>query len=204
MGNVVWLERLLLGALPEAPRTVVELGSGDGTFMLELARRLAPCWGSPVQIQLLDRQPVIAPETIDEFNALGWSAEIIPADLHDWIEQDRGGCDLILANLFLHHFTDEQLRISFAGLAGRSRAFASCDPRRWFPAVFSCRLLWLIGCNEVTRHDALASVRAGFRERELSRLWPADSSFDLIEKPGGYASHLFMARRHGWKLRGFR
>jgi hypothetical protein len=34
------------------------------------------------------------------------------------------------------------------------------------------KLLWLIGCNAVTRHDAAVSMRAGFIRQELSALWP--------------------------------
>jgi hypothetical protein len=59
--------------------------------------------------------------------------------------------------------------------------------------VLTTRLLWGIGCNSVTRHDARVSVRAGFRDQELSALWPAQSGFELAEFSGGYASHLFVA-----------
>ena len=57
-----------------------------------------------------------------------------------------------------------------------------------------CRLMWLIGCNDVTRHDAVVSVRAGFTNRELSALWTA-SGWKLEERAAPPFSHLFVARR---------
>jgi hypothetical protein len=57
------------------------------------------------------------------------------------------------------------------------------------------RLLWAIGCNHVTLHDAAASVRAGFRGQELLALWPHSSGWDLQEHAAGLFSHSFVARR---------
>jgi hypothetical protein len=57
------------------------------------------------------------------------------------------------------------------------------------------RLLWAIGCNEVTRHDALVSIRAGFAGDEITRLWPSDPGWKLVERPVNLASHLFVACR---------
>ena len=37
------------------PRTIIEIGAGDGTFMLSVARRLASRWPD-VEVTLLDRQ----------------------------------------------------------------------------------------------------------------------------------------------------
>jgi hypothetical protein len=189
MRNVPLLARVLCEHLPEPPKSIVDLGSGDGTMALALARKTG--WRA-VKIQLLDLQPVIGPETLQAFHALGWEAEVIATNLHDWI-RDAPRCDLLLANLFLHHFEEKQLRPIFQGFASTCHAMVSCDPRRWLPALLATRFLWMLGCNRVTRHDARVSVRGGFRDRELSALWPDKSGFELAEFPGGYASHLFMA-----------
>ena len=68
-------------------------------------------------------------------------------------------------------------------------------PRRHFTARLSCELLWLIGCNRVTRHDARASVRAGFHGHELSQFWPDPNAWKLREQSAGLFSHLFLATR---------
>jgi hypothetical protein len=61
----------------------------------------------------------------------------------------------------------------------------------------SVPLLRLLGCNDVTLHDARISIIAGFCGKELTRLWPADSGFQFEEREEGFASHVFAAYREG-------
>ena len=70
------------------------------------------------------------------------------------------------------------------------------EPRRGSFPLAATRLLWAIGANDVTLHDAAASVRAGFAGKELSALWPAGQGKPLEERRGGLFSHVF-AGRHG-------
>jgi hypothetical protein len=42
-------------------------------------------------------------------------------------------------------------------------------------------------------HDAEISVRAGFRDSELSALWPSDARWQLNEQRAGLFSHRFVA-----------
>jgi hypothetical protein len=184
--------------LEPAPASILEWGTGDGTLMLEMARRAKGRWNRSPRFFLLDKEPVVSGTTLASFEKLGCDVELIRADLNAWTKRNEPiGVDLIVANLFLHHFTNEELRALFSRCASSARAFIACEPRRWTPGLIATRLLWLIGCNSVTRNDAYISVRAGFRDRELSELWDADSHFDLSEYPGGYASHLFVASRAG-------
>src|SRR5262245_45704300 len=45
MGHAAIATRALLEAFPGAPpRSLLEIGAGDGTFLLGVARRLAPRW----------------------------------------------------------------------------------------------------------------------------------------------------------------
>ena len=193
MRNDAHLRNAIL-SLPAFPTSVLELGAGDGTFMLRVAQRLPRPQSRRVHISLLDMEPVVEPATIQKFSDLGWDATVVRADLREWLKNsEHARVDLITANLFLHHFEDAELSAFFNVLAPRTNTFISCDPRRWKPALFTTRLLWCIGCNHVTRHDAPASVRAGFAGRELSELWPATTQFQLRESPAGLASHLFVA-----------
>ena len=100
----------------------------------------------------------------------------------------------MIANLFLHHFVEAQLSGLFAKAAHSAKAFIAIDPRRWTWSLLGSRLLWMLGCNSVTRHDAVVSVRAGFAGQELSRLWPSDRGWRLHERPANLSSHLFMAQ----------
>ena len=195
MRNFGFLRNSLL-QLPSVPGRILEIGAGDGSLMARLAETLAPVWKSNAEVWLLDREPAITPETIQRIERAGWTARIVKMDLHDWCRTpEPDSVDVIVANLFLHHFKEAELASLFATLSARTSHFIAVEPRRWTPAMISIRFLWLLGCNQVTRHDARLSVRAGFNHNELSRCWPAESGFTLREVPAGYASHLFRAHR---------
>ena len=188
---------LVAGFEARPPRTLVELGGGDGTFMLALARRLAPRWRN-VRMTLVDRQNIVTEQTRRAFHDLGWEAEAVCADVFDFLGGAEPGCaDMVLANLFLHHFERDRLAKLLRDAARLAGAFAACEPWRGESGLIGSRLLWAIGCNGVTRHDALVSVRAGFRGRELSELWPSDAAWRLQEGPALPFTHAFLARRAG-------
>ena len=175
---------------------IIELGAGDGTFLLRVARRLQRRWPN-VEALLVDRQMLVQKETIEHLEQVGWVARVIGLDVFDWFSVDHEThVDVIIGNLFLHHFNDDLLVGLMKAAAERCNLFVACEPRRSLLALWAARLLILIGCNAVTRHDAVVSVRAGFRERELAGLWPsATEAWRIHECPVGLFSHLFCARR---------
>ena len=192
-----------------APKQITELGAGDGTFLLRVAQRLGPFGVPPssgpgrlkpelqaeiVNATLLDLQKIVSAETLAGFRNLGWRAETVVADVFDW-PQTSGTAGVVIANLFLHHFEDAQLAELLSLISKRARLFIAIEPRRAPWPLFCSRLLWAMGCNDVTRHDAVASVRAGFSGRELSALWPDKQNWRLTEQRAGAFSHLFIARR---------
>ena len=67
------------------------------------------------------------------------------------------------------------------------------EPRRGSFPLAAARLLWAIGANDVTLHDAAASVRAGFAGNGTSALWPAGQGRPIEERRGGLFSHVFAA-----------
>ena len=81
------------------------------------------------------------------------------------------------------------------GIAARTRMFLCCEPRRSAFALAGSRLIGLLGAGPVTRQDAVSSVHAGFRARELSDLWPSPQDWVLDEYPAGLFSHCFLAVR---------
>ena len=177
------------------PRTILDLGTGDGTFMLGVARRLARRWRG-VSVTLLDRQSIVSPQTLNAFAALGWSAQSVAADVLDHLAQIKPpGVDIITTNLFLHHFEPDQLACLLRLMAQSAQLVVACEPRRNKFALRASRLLWTIGCNEVSLHDAIVSVRAGFSGEELSALWPSPDRFALQEYAARLFTHCFVARR---------
>jgi hypothetical protein len=181
-----------------APRAILDLGSGDGMFMLRVAALLARRWRN-VSVTMLDQQDIVDPSTRRGFDALGWSSKTITGDLFVTLSEGRlPDVDAITANLFLHHFTESPLASLLAKLAPMTPLFVACEPRRGALPLLGSHLLWAIGCNDVTRHDAVLSVEAGFSGRELSALWPEPSQWQLHEHAARLFTHCFVARRiHG-------
>jgi SAM-dependent methyltransferase len=178
---------------PPAPRTITELGAGDGNYLLRVAQKITPPWPG-VKATLIDLQKNTSPETLAAFNTLNWHAETIVVDVFNWPPLES---DIVIANLFLHHFEDARLTELLHQVERHTHLFVAIEPRRGCWPWLASRFLWAIGCNDVTRHDATVSVRAGFSGRELSRLWPDKPGWQLTEQPAGAFSHLFIARKTG-------
>jgi hypothetical protein len=183
----------LVRAKPSA--RIVELGAGDGSLMLRIARQNARQWPA-VQLDLLDMQPVVRADTLTAFHDAGWNARIVGADVFDWLrQQDASAAPIIVANLFMHHFEGERLQALVQGIASRARAFVCCEPRRNRVALAGSGMLWALGCNRVTVHDGLLSVRAGFLGSDLTSLWPSTPQWRLREDRIGPFVHRFVAVR---------
>ncbi len=201
MGNAGILSRTLrpqLARTPKGSRTLrlVELGAGDGTMLLRLARRWS-AMGVKAEVTLLDLEDFVSAETRRDFAILDWPLQIVPTDVFDWLAQPAPPVDVMIANLFLHHFLDARLRDLLWLAAARTNLFAACEPRRSPLALAASRSLSLIGCNVTTQHDAVVSVRAGFVGGELSALWPSKTDWVTNERSAGLFSHSFVARRNG-------
>ena len=193
MGHRQLMARALSGSIDGA--RVVELGSGDGTLLLGVARRLAAP-RAPVRALLIDRAQLLSAESHAAFVENGWHVDAVAADVHEWLRTaPRQMADVMIANLFLHHFPDAQLRELLHEASRRTRRFLALEPRRSPVATLGAAALRFVGCNDVTRHDARVSVRAGFRGRELSALWPASEGWRIAERRVGPFTHMFEARR---------
>jgi len=177
----------------EQPLRLADIGGGDGTFLLHVARRMAGQWPR-VRATIVDRRNLLTPRTIDQFAALGWETAVAQADIFAWVAGSET-FDVITTNLFLHHFQDEQVARLLSGIAGRCRIFVACEPSRCKVALTAVRFLLLLGCGRVARYDARLSVLAGFAGGELGALWPAGTGWQLHETSGSAYSHSFSARR---------
>jgi SAM-dependent methyltransferase len=196
MGHPRIITRSLARTFPiRPPSRIVEIGAGDGQLLLRAARRLAPKW-TGLDVVFVDQQNLLSDRTKADFAELGWGVRSVEADIFQWLKGTAvEKTDVILANLFLHHFTHAQLSKLFAAAATRCDVFIAVEPRRSAWPLFWTQWLALIGCNAVTCHDAAISVRAGFAGRELSALWPRDGTWKLTERRAGLFSHRFVAQR---------
>jgi hypothetical protein len=157
MGNHRWMAReLKLRAAPGA--RVLELGAGDGG-LLEVVRASGGVEAS--RWNAVDLAPV--PE--------GWPAEA------GWHQRDvfsatpLPGAEVVVANLFLHHFEAEGLMRIGGLLPAECRLILASEPARYVVhRVQGGWLGWLADFHAVTRHDMRCSIEAGFRGAELPDL----------------------------------
>lgn len=172
------------------PSRLADLGGGDGRFLLAVARRLAARWRG-VTALICDRADIVSDVTRASFSTLGWRCESRRGDIFS----NLPAADILTANLFLHHFNDAALARLLALVAASAPVFIACEPRRNAFAMMGARLAGLVGASDVTRHDAVASVRAGFDNLELASLWPADGDrrWRLTESFAFPFTHVFTA-----------
>ena len=189
MGQAAIASSLVRAHVPEAPRRVADLGCGDGVAALRLLRRMGPA-SDGATLDLVDMRPAVQPGTVAALEALGWSVRLVSTDVFAWLEGRRDALDLVTANLFLHHFEDRALGDLLGGIAERAARLVATEPLRSPLARLAARSVGAIGANAVTRHDAPASVLAGFCGRELSAFWPGAT---LFEGRRGPFTHAFAA-----------
>ncbi len=179
-----------------ASRSILELGAGDGSLLLRVARALRPRW-TGVHLTLLDRQDLITAKVREAFRQLDWRVTVMCMDALDWARsQPATHYDLCITTLFLHHFDTADLGILLAAVAARSEAFIACEPRRDRIAQLGSRFIGLLGANEVTREDGMKSVAAGFTGLELTQVWPqVQGPWRVDEYREWPFTHCFVAAR---------
>jgi hypothetical protein len=155
MGNFRWLQ-MQLTRCDDGRGPILEIGAGDGGLMRRIcaaAPDLAP------RCHALDLAPRPA----------SWPAGATWHQTDLWSDEAAdclGGAEIVLANLVLHHFDNEDLARLGARLM-RCRVLLACEPCRREFHVWQGRLLYPL-LNRVTRHDMVVSIRGGFRGRELA------------------------------------
>jgi hypothetical protein len=180
------------------PRSILELGAGDGSLMLRLAQSWRLPWRN-VQVTFLDRQNLIGPRVRWGLEMLGWKVQVLQMDVLDWAQAPSDQqYDLCITTLFLHHFASAPLGLLLRAVAARCRALVACEPRRNRLVWMGSHLLGFLGANEVTREDGVKSVVAGFAGQELSALWPSGApSWRLQEYFAWPFTHCLVANGGG-------
>lgn len=167
LGNLQWLRDQLER---ERPACVVELGAGDGGFLEALN-------GEGRRLTGVDLAPRPA--------ALREEIEWVQGDARELLAGRGLGGSVVIANLLLHQFGEEDLRAMGRAMRESEAIFAS-EPLRSRRAVTGLSLLRPL-VNRVTWHDGLVSIRAGFRPGELPPLlglsgeeWEIEESCTLV------------------------
>lgn len=156
MGNWRWLDSQLASLIQPGDR-ILEIGAGDGAFQnwWRTIRGELPC--ELAGLDIAPRPPTWPPGAT-------WHR----TDL----AQFDGYADyqIVVSNLTLHHLDDARLRELGGKLRAGPRVVLACEPARSRRVLWGARILGVTGIGRVTRHDAVASVAAGFRADELPQL----------------------------------
>jgi hypothetical protein len=189
MRNHTIMAKALKENFSTAPKQITEIGAGDGNFLLSVAQKLN--WRN-MNATLLDQQKIVSDETLAAFSDFNWRAQAIVADVFDW----NGTAEIVVANLFLHHFENPKLAKLLQQISQHVKLFVAVEPHRFYFPFPCAQSLRLIGCSNITIHDAEASIRAGFVREEISGLWPDKKNWQLTERRAGFFSHLFVAKKN--------
>lgn len=146
-----------LRANPEA--TVLDVGAADGATIRQLRRRYP-------------RATFIAFDAAERFLRMGQGRRVA-GNVFEWPVR-RNSVDIVISTLFLHHFTDDQVREILAAWEETARtAVVAVDLHRHpLAACFLPATRWIAGWHPITVSDGVISVGAAFTPTELSRLCP--------------------------------
>lgn len=182
------MAKVLKEYCPTAPKQIVEIGAGDGNFLLQVAKRSG--WKN-LDAVLLDQKKAVAIDTLVAFAEYDWRPRLVTADVFAW----DGPAEVVISNLFIHHFEDKDLARLLQKIASHAKLFIALEPHRFYYPRPCALTTLLVGCSRVTIHDAEASIRAGFVRQEITPLWPDKQNWRLTERRAGLFSHLFVAKR---------
>ena len=159
MGGQAWIVREL--AKIKKTTRVVELGAGDGELSNLIQSRLPDC-----KIVALDLVP--RPDSVDK--KIEWES----IDVLDYDGYDEH--TIVVANLFIHHLKDNELKILGEKLKS-VRAIFFAEPYRGKVALNTSKVM-VPFVNHVTRHDMRVSIKAGFYKGEMAELLGNDFQWD--------------------------
>lgn len=181
MGNHRWIaKKVKRHVLPTWKLT--EIGAGDGALSLKLAQ-LGLCRTEDLHAFDLAQRPA------------SWPVEAAWTQ-GDLFAQPLPKSEVLIANLFLHHFQKDQLQILGSRIPPETRVILAAEPARYrihtWLGRFFCSLAEL---NAVTRYDMQVSIRAGFRGRELPEALGLGSDWEITVQTSAFGGYRMLALR---------
>lgn len=160
-----FLERF---TVPGQTVRVLDLGSGASDIPLAVTRGLGKT-GRRIEFTCLEKNPAALNMARANIAQAGNpSVTLVEADVFEF--KPAVPFDFAVGSMFFHHLSDDDI----IKLITRLRSFVTSavfinDLRRSAFHYFACRLA-LLAADPVTKHDALLSIRRGFRRDQLSWL----------------------------------
>ena len=151
-----------------APLRILDIGSGSCDIPLALSQ-WARAQGIPVHFTCLETAGHAAEIARRRLARIGDPAVHLVQE-NAFSHQPAEGYDCAVASMCFHHFSNAQILMLLQRLRGFVRSSVLInDLRRSRAAALAARLL-LAGAPAGVRHDALLSIRRGFRISELQAL----------------------------------
>lgn len=181
MGNHRWIERMLRRHGQKGWK-ITELGAGDGALSLRLLKA-GLCTEEELQAVDLVPRPLHWPKVA------GWlSGNVLESGLPD--------SEVVLANLFFHHLTEQELCHLGSKITSGTRLILAAEPARFWVYRWMGRLLCEVAeLNDVQHHDMQLSIRAGFRRDELRLALGLGNEWLVQVQMHPFGGYRFMAER---------
>lgn len=178
-GMLQLLERVLARTGLRAAR-VLDVGGGDGRMAARLRHELGRR-GVKANFVVLDRK-------IDHLRLGAPTRDSLPAVAADVLHPPFGetSFDIVMCNLFLHHFSGDAARgllQTMLALAGRAAVVNDLERRRI--AYWVIRYIPWLTRSKVARLDGAASVRQAYTPAEITELarQTGASNFEVTKLP---------------------
>jgi len=170
-GNLVTLnglQKVLKGQPKNKTLTILDLGCGNGDMLREISK-FGKKNGYKFTLIGIDANQ----HTIDYAEQLSKNYEEISYTKQDVFTEDfhRMKYDIVLATLFLHHFTEEDiLKLLKPIVANASIGIVVNDLNRNALAYYLFSGLCLFIKNPMTKQDGLISILKAFKQEDLKRM----------------------------------
>lgn len=162
--NMRMLRRVLARTGVGSPR-ILEIGAGDSRLAGRIRQKLLKL-GIRTEYFVLDRRL----SHLAKGGAEGGGMLPVVADGFA-LPFAEGTFDVVMCNLFFHHFSGEKAREFLRNLAGvAKRAVIVNDLERHILPYLFIKIARPFARSRLTRHDAPASVRQAYTRRELAEL----------------------------------
>ena len=162
----IGIKRALKGSTEKKGLHIVDLGCGEGSHLRMLARysrkrglewKFTGVDANADCVNFARERSVDYPEI-----------EYLQQDVFSW---EAPECDLVIATLFMHHFSDEQIIELITHYKPKLKIGWVINDLHRSPLAYG--LFWLLSLfmgNSMVRNDGLLSIKKGFKKKELYNL----------------------------------
>jgi len=170
-GNFVTLnglKKVLKGHEKSKPLTILDMGCGNGDMLRELAKfgKKAGCNFTLIGIDANQHTVDYAKELSVNYPEISYLKQDIFSEKFQHLQYD-----LVLATLFLHHFSEDDIVKLLAPILKKaSLGIVVNDLNRNKIAYYLFSFLCLFIKNKMTKEDGLISVLRAFKKADLERI----------------------------------